>query len=140
MTLKPYDFFKVCPKSEFKKLPEIMNIVLNDKKYPKNNKINLNGVKKARDEIIKIYNDQILCQRGIHALSKPQQLSRPCYLVCEKRVSKQHLPAYSLSDDHHPVSIGDYLNKHDLKKLYSPLVDHGLFPIDKQWWQQTESP
>ena len=33
-----------------------MNIVLNDKKYPKNNKINLNGVKKARDEITKIYN------------------------------------------------------------------------------------
>ena len=55
-TLKPYDFFKVCPKSEFKKLPEIMNIVLNDKKYPKNNKINLNGAKKTRDEIIKIYN------------------------------------------------------------------------------------
>ena len=91
-------------------------------------------------QIINIYNDQILCQRGIHALSKPQQLSRPCYLVCEKRVSKQHLPAYSLSDDHHTVSIGDFLNKHDLKKLYSTLVDHGLFPIDKQWWQQTESP
>ena len=35
----------------------MINTILKDKKYPKNNRINLNGAKRARDEIIKIYNE-----------------------------------------------------------------------------------
>ena len=89
-------------------------------------------------QIIHIYPDHVVCQRGINVLNKPIQLARPCYLVCEKNISRQHLPRYSLSDDKLSISVGDFLNKPDLKKLYSTLTEQGLFPIDQQWWQQAE--
>ena len=54
-TLKPYDYFKVCYKTNFKDLPNIINSILENPNYPKSNKINLNGVKISKNEIIKAY-------------------------------------------------------------------------------------
>jgi uncharacterized membrane protein len=88
-------------------------------------------------QLIQIYPDKIQCQQGIRIASKPLILKRPCYIVCDKKISRHHLPAYSLSDDTVTISIGDFLNKEDLSELYQALTDNGLFPLDKQWWQES---
>ena len=56
-TLKPYNFFKVCYKTDFKSLPKIIKSVLENSKYPNTNKINLNGAKISSNEILKTYNE-----------------------------------------------------------------------------------
>ena len=53
---KPYDFFKVCSRVNFKELPDIIKKILTNSKYPSNNKINLKGAEISANEIIKIYN------------------------------------------------------------------------------------
>ena len=54
--LKPYDFFKVCSRANFKELPDIINNILSNPKYPNSNKINLNGAEISANEISKLYN------------------------------------------------------------------------------------
>ena len=54
--LKPYDFFKICPRTNFKELPDIINNILSNPKYPNSNKINLNGAEISANEISKLYN------------------------------------------------------------------------------------
>jgi uncharacterized membrane protein len=90
-------------------------------------------------QLIQIYPDKIQCQQGIRIAGKPLILQRPCYIVCDKKTSPQYLPAYSLTDDVITISIGDFLNKKDLKQLYQTLTQNGLFPIDKQWWRETDN-
>jgi len=54
-TFESYNFFKVVSKSEFIKLPKIINECLTDKKFPIKNNINLQGVKRSADAIREIY-------------------------------------------------------------------------------------
>tara|TARA_A100000172_G_C3029568_1_gene106130 strand:+ start:53 stop:1177 length:1125 start_codon:yes stop_codon:yes gene_type:complete len=54
-TFESYNFFKVVSKSEFIKLPKVINECLTDKKFPIKNNINLQGVKRSADAIREIY-------------------------------------------------------------------------------------
>ena len=54
-TFESYNFFKVVSKSEFIKLPKVINKCLTDKKFPIKNNINLQGVKRSADAIREIY-------------------------------------------------------------------------------------
>lgn len=90
-------------------------------------------------QLIQIYPDKIQCQQGIRIASKPLILKRPCYIICDKKISRHYLPAYSLSDDTVTISIGDFLNEQDLNELYQTLIQNGLFPIDRQWWQENNN-
>jgi uncharacterized membrane protein len=89
-------------------------------------------------QLIQIYPNKIQCQQGIRIASKPVILKRPCYIICDKKISRHYLPSYSLTDDSVTISIGDFLNKEDLSELYQTLTDNGLLPLDKQWWQESK--
>jgi len=54
-TFESYNFFKVVSKSEFIKLPKVINECLTDKKFPIKNNIDLQGVKRSADAIREIH-------------------------------------------------------------------------------------